>query len=90
MFEKVKYVIIMIVVFIIIPGIAGSLEVSYTEQGEIINKENDVITILDMTGNLWEYETEKDFEIGDKVKVTFNDNETIKKEDDMIIKIKKN
>ena len=90
MFEKVKYVIIMIVVFIIIPGIAGSLEVSYTEQGEIINKENDVITILDMTGNIWEYETEKDFEIGDKVKVTFNDNETIKKEDDIIIKIKKN
>jgi uncharacterized OB-fold protein len=89
MIKKIECVIMMIVVFIILPGIAGWLEVCYTEQGEIISKENDVVTIIDSTGNLWEYETEKDFRIGDKVKVTFNDNETTKREDDIIIKIKK-
>jgi len=89
MFNKIKGIIIIMLVFIIFPGIAGWYDTHYRTEAEIVAKENDVIILLDKTGNLWEYETDANFKIGEKVKVTFDNNYTDNVTDDIITQIKK-
>ena len=76
-------------IFFVIPGIAGTLECTYKMNGEVIAKEEENILIIDKTGNVWSYDTEK-FYIGDKVEITFCNNFTENtRKDDKIEKLKK-
>ncbi len=89
MLNKIKGTIIIILVLFILPGIAGWYDTHYRTEAEIVAKNKNVITLLDTTGNLWEYETTETYKIGDKVNVTFDNNTTDNRKDDIITKIKK-
>ena len=79
-------VTIILILFIIV----GTYETHYNRQGTITEKDNNVITIEDTTGNLWEYETNSsDFSIGKKVELKMYNNGTDTNiYDDKIEKIK--
>ena len=74
-------------VFIGIIFFAGLLN-NYSMSGYVASAEDGVITLVDEMGEAWEYETD-DFEVGDNVKITWYDFETISRTDDAIVKIKK-
>lgn len=74
-------------VFIGIIFLAGLLN-NYSMSGYVASAEDGVITLVDEMGEAWEYETD-DFEVGDNVKITWYDFETISRTDDAIVKIKK-
>lgn len=59
-----------------------------TIDAEIVNINNNIITIKDSTGNLWEIDNDS-YIIGDKVVLTISDKGTDFLTDDEIIKIKK-
>lgn len=45
----------------------------------------DEVLFEDTTGNIWEYETDTELEVGDKVVVFFDDRNTSTREDDKIV-----
>lgn len=80
---------IIIICFIILPGIAGWFDTHYTMNCEVDNVDGEVITVIDQTGNLWDF-CGDDFHRGDRVKVTFFNNTTDStRYDDEIIKVEK-
>lgn len=80
---------IIIICFVILPGIAGWFDTHYTINCEIDNVDGEVITVIDQTGNLWDF-CGDGFHKGDRVKVTFFNNTTDStRYDDEIIKVEK-
>lgn len=78
------------VCFVILPGIAGWVDTHYTMNCEVDNVDGEIITVLDGTGNLWDFCGDGFYE-GDLVKVTFFNNTTDStRYDDEIIKVEKN
>ena len=62
----------------------------YYANAEIIEIENENTIILETEdGNIWAIDSNKEFKIGDKVTVKFNNNLTDEIEDDIILKIYK-
>lgn len=77
------------VCFVILPGIAGWVDTHYTMDCEIDNVDGEIITVLDGTGNLWDF-CGDGFHKGDRVKVTFFNNTTDStRYDDEIVKVEK-
>ena len=73
--------------FLIIPGIAGTLESRYNYNGIITEVNGAEILIEDTTGNVWEIEQEG-YQVGDEVRVTFDTQHTDNtRQDDTIIKV---
>ena len=73
--------------FLIIPGIAGTLESRYSYNGIITKANGAEVFIEDITGNVWEIESEN-YQVGDKVRVTFDTKHTDNtRQDDIIIKV---
>lgn len=73
--------------FLIIPGIAGMLESRYNYNGIITKVNGAEVFIEDVTGNVWEIESEN-YQVGDKVRVTFDTKHTDNtRQDDIIIKV---
>lgn len=56
----------------------------YVKQCVVVDVDNEVVTVQTEQGDYFEFFGDG-FEIGDNVKVTFNDNETIGINDDFII-----
>ena len=79
-----------VIIILILFTIVGKYETHYNRQGTITEKKNNIITIEDTAGNLWEYETNSsDFSIGKKVELKMYNNGTdINIYDDKIEKIK--
>lgn len=70
-------------------GAIGTFETRYSHDGIVTEINNNVITIEDTTGNLWDF-TGEGFALGDKVHVTFDSQHTDNTRiDDKIVKIKK-
>ena len=64
------------------------VESRYSLDAKVIEKNDSIITFEDTTGNLWSIEdTENIYQIGNDVKLTWNDKGTDFKTDDEIIKI---
>lgn len=75
--------------FVIAPGIAGWIDTHYTMDCEVDYVDGEIITVLDKTGNLWDFCGEG-FHKGDRVKVTFFNNTTDHtRYDDEIIKVER-
>ena len=79
--KKLAYGIIAIIIFIILPSIAGGIENTYKMRGWVYDSE----TIEDETGNLWWYDTE--LVTGTEVKIVFDNAGTPDRKDDKILKI---
>lgn len=79
-----------VTIILILFTIVGTYETHYNRQGIITEKDNNVITIEDTIGNLWEYETNSsEFSIGKKVELKMYNNGTDTNiYDDKIEKIK--
>ena len=70
-------------------GVAGYMENNYSMDAIVLEKNDNILVLLDTENNLWEYETSA-FTVGDKVKVYYNNNTTdFDRTDDIIKKIKK-
>ena len=81
--------IIITLAFLIIMGWAGYMESTYDASGVIVNETNNMLTIEDTKGHLWDYEIREYFHKGEKVKITLFDNHTHTIYDDEIVKIKR-
>ena len=82
-------VVLIMITFVILPGIAGYIENHYTMTCVVDTINNDNVTVIDQTGNLWGFYGDG-FNAGDRVKVTFYNNTTNStRYDDEIIKVEK-
>lgn len=60
----------------------------YKTYAWVEDTQNNIITFKDLSGNLWEYEKEKEnFKEGQIVTIKFNTNGTKNKTDDKIVKV---
>ena len=85
---NVVSIVLIMITFIILPGIAGYIENHYTMTCVVDTINNDDVTVIDQTGNLWGFYGDG-FNAGDRVKVTFYNNTTLSfREDDEITKVK--
>lgn len=66
--KNMTTIMMLIVTFIIFPGICGNMQNHYIREGFVTTIEkDDYITIEDNTGNLWDIDFEDDYQIGDRV-----------------------
>ena len=79
--------IALIVCFLL--GFCGMIETHYEMECKVISVDGRTIAIEDKTGETWGFNSSKDFEVGDKCKVTFFTKTTTKRYDDEIVKVKK-
>lgn len=68
---------------------AAYVENHYTMNAEVVAVNGKILTFEDTTGNLWEAE-DLNFRLNDKVEITFDDNHTTTRRDDIIIRVKDN
>ena len=73
-------------------AISGTIESNYTIRGEIVQIHNDIVTIEDTAGHLWDVyrdnEHYTDLAMGQTVKVKYFTNFTNRRQDDTILEIK--
>lgn len=82
-------VFLVVLFFVVIPGIVGVVETRYTMTSTVVAVEEDIIVVEDTTGNVWSFEGD-DFRTGDEVVVTFFTNHTDgTRQDDEIKKVEK-
>ena len=79
--------IIMVLTVIVIIGLMGTIETTYTRNAIVINVDNLEVTVEDKQGNLWVFIADG-YSINDDVTLIMNDNHTTKITDDKIIKVK--
>ena len=79
--------IIMVLTVIIIIGLMGTIETTYTRDAKVVNVDNLEVTAEDKQGNLWVFIAD-DCSVNDDVTLIMNDNHTTKITDDKIIKVK--
>lgn len=80
-----KFIIVIITLAII--GLLHNLESIYYRKVIVINNKDNIITCVDKSGYLWEYQGEAN--IGDKVTLIMHDNHTSNIEDDIIKGVEK-
>ena len=79
--------IIMVLTVIVIIGLMGTIETTYTRNAVVVNVDNLEVTVEDKQGNLWVFIADG-YSINDDVTLIMNDNHTTKITDDKIIKVK--
>lgn len=79
--------ITMVLTVIIIIGLMGTIETTYTRKAIVVNVDNLEVTAEDKQGNLWVFIADG-YSINDGVTLIMNDNHTTKITDDKIIKVK--
>ena len=79
--------IIGFIIFILIVGRVGYWDLHYEMDCEVVKIVDDVVTLEDSTGNLWEVE-DTTLELGETYTVVFFNNDTSIRTDDEIEKIK--
>lgn len=85
---KKTIIVISLITIITITIIATLSTNQYSLNAQVTEKDNNIITFEDTTGNLWEYEdNEGEYSIGDTVQLTWNDKGTEMKQDDEIVKV---
>lgn len=61
---------------------------NYSLQTTVISVSDDIVTVIDNNGNMWEFEGAEDWEVGDECICTMNNNSTNIITDDIIIEVK--
>ena len=61
---------------------------NYLLQTVVISVSDDIVTVIDNNGNLWEFEGAESWEVGDECICTMNNNNTNIITDDIIIEVK--
>ena len=85
--ETAITICLIVTIFIVLPAWTGYIETHYTMNCKVTNADDKIITVIDNTGNLWDFYGEG-LSQGDAVKVTFFTNTTDNtREDDEIIKV---
>jgi len=79
--SRLKNAIILLIIFFILPAIAGGIENSYSMEGWVHSGG----CVEDMTGNVWRYDT--DLVAGTKIRILFDNMGTPDRKDDIITKI---
>lgn len=77
-----------IVIWCLAVGRVGYYETHYTMDCIVINVENDIVTVVDLTCQEWDFIGE-DFQVDDVVKVTFKHYGESSRFDDVIEKVEK-
>lgn len=57
-------------------GVVGYYETHYSIDAEVIENSKGIITFEDKRGEIWEYQTTADFNVGDNVKLYMDTNGT--------------
>ena len=83
-------IVLGLIISLVVLGLIGYMETHHTQTGYIVsvNQSNNNVLIEDNMGDLWII-NDKGFNIGDNVKITFNNQATTTKEDDIITKVEK-
>ena len=95
MVKKVVYGLIGVACCIVIFSICNFVEHNYLMNGKVCKVNDEYITLIDVTGNLWDYDfdfkiTKDTFKKDDRVLIGFNDNCTNSNRiDDVITSIEK-
>ena len=77
------------IIFILILNFCSIVETTYTQNATVIQVKNNIILIEDKKGYVWEFKA-SEFSVGDKVKLTMDNNHTdLIINDDKIKQIKK-
>ena len=88
--NTIKGIILLVAIFIIMPGICGNVETYYNRKGTVVEVQNDVIVVCDERMNVWEFEGDG-FSVGEtvimKMFTNYTDNNIY---DDEIVKVKRN
>lgn len=69
--------------------LVGVIENQRTINATVLSVENDIVQFEDTEGDIWEYETTKDYIVGETVNLTFDMNGTDNIKDDRIINIRR-
>lgn len=78
--------ILIVLVILLIFGILGTWESTYTRTATITNSESGIVTAEDNCGYIWQYKGSAT--VGDSVTLIMHDNHTSKITDDIIKEIK--
>ena len=73
--EIIVGVVMFLLVFIVLPGLAGNYEHHYTREAEVVEVSDDVIVVEDNCGYLWEFYG-NGYEVGQQVKMKMFTNYT--------------
>ena len=73
--EIIVGVVMFLLVFVVLPGLAGNYEHHYTREAEVVEVSNDVIVVEDNCGYLWEF-CGNGYEVGQQVKMKMFTNYT--------------
>lgn len=79
--------IVGIIIFIIVIGRVGYWDLHYTMECEVVEINNNIVTLKDTEGYLWEFENNS-LEIGETYTAIFFNNDTYTRNDDKIEEIK--
>ena len=79
--------IIVVLFFIALGAIGGTIESTYTMTGEIVSVHDEDIIVIDEKGEEWEFYG-TGYSKGDKVKIRFFNNGTSRRGDDKVEKVK--
>lgn len=60
------------------------VETRYNRQAQVVNVTNEIVSVMDTTGNEWLLETDE-LQVGDKVVLHMDNNRTNNIEDDIIV-----
>lgn len=87
--RNVMKAIVFVSLVLLLLGVVGKIESEYTREGIVIERESNVFTIEDTTGNLWVVE-DTNLNLGDRVELKMFNNHTDNIiSDDEVMKIKR-
>ena len=83
MFKNWLKSIAVVFIFCAVLSILSIIETTYTRKAIVIKVKNNIVTVEDESGNLWQFLAD-DFEKGESVKLIMDDHHTLAIEDDII------
>lgn len=73
--KKFLFNLLIVVCIIGFVGLLGSMEATYTREGQVVYVKGNIVTVEDKSGFLWELETDE-LQKGQMVVLKMNDNNT--------------
>lgn len=84
--------LVAMLIIMIVLCISGTIESHYSMKGEVVEIHNDIVTIEDTAGHLWDVYRDSthytELTTGQKVKVRYFTNFTNRRKDDVVLNVK--
>ena len=87
--KKFLFKLLVVVCVIGFVGLLGGMEATYTRDGQVVSVKDNIVTVEDKSGFLWELETDE-LQKGQEVVLKMKDNHTDVITDDVIVDYKIN